>query len=267
MIHTIAPDRIYLCIVELTIMENNLVKGINARQLKIIACISMLFSHSGVIFWPAQVWWQVPGRIAMPIFAFMIANGFRYSHNVYRYMARLFIFAALIQYPYSVFLANGYLNICFTLGLGLVAIIVWQSRLPLFLRLINVLFICFLSEFSNITLWLSARYGFTGFLPWLHTEYGWYGIMMILSAHIFFNERQKLALMWLFLNLPLLGEFISTLLASSPYPSVQGLCIMAIPFIFFYNGKRGGGNRYEFYIFYIGHLAILYALRRVLWGF
>jgi len=37
--------------------------------------------------------------------------------------------------------------------------------------------------------------------------------------------------------------------------------------VFFYNGQRGGGSRWEFYIFYIGHMALLYGLRLVLWGY
>ncbi|MCL1905584.1 MAG: conjugal transfer protein TraX [Clostridiales bacterium] len=221
---------------------------LNARQLKLIACVSMIFSHTGVIFWPSQVWWQIPGRIAMPIFAFMIANGARMSRNVWQYLTRLLVFAALIQYPYSVFLANGRLNICFTLGLGLAAIIAWQSSLPVIARLTMVLAACLTAE-------------------WLNAEYGWYGIMMIFFSHIFFTERRMLAIGWVALNAVLLWQMTSDLLAGDTYPQVQGLCLLALPLVLLYDGKRGGGWRWEFYAFYIGHLALLYALRRALWGF
>lgn len=229
-------------------------KGLNARQIKLTACVSMLFSHIGIIFWPQQLWWQIPGRLAFPLFAYMIANGARHSRSVWQYLARLLIFAALIQYPYSVFLSNGYLNICFTLGLGLAVIVAWQSSLPLFLRLAALLSACLVADGYNI-------------MPWLHAEYGWYGIMMIFSSHIFFENRRKLAVSWFILNLPFLWNFASALLSNSSHPPVQGLCLLALPFIFLYNGERGGGRRWEFYAFYIGHLALLYTLRRVLWGF
>ena len=222
--------------------------GLNARQIKIVACISMMFSHIGFIFWPWQLWWQIPGRIAFPLFAFMIANGAQHSGNVWKYLARLLIFAALIQYPYSIFLANNYLNICFTLGLGLAAIVAWRSSLQLPLRLAALLAAC-----------LAAQ--------WLHTEYGWYGILMIISAHIFYEDRRKVAACWTLLNLPLLWNTLSALLNHDPYPPVQSLCLLAIPFLLLYNGRRGGGSRWEFYIFYIGHLALLYMLRLVLWGY
>ena len=223
------------------------VKGLNARQIKIVACISMMFSHIGFIFWRYQLLWQIPGRIAFPLFAFMIANGARHSRNLWQYLARLLIFAVLIQYPYSIFLANGYLNICFTLGLGLAAIIIWQSELPVAARLAGVLVMVLVAEL-------------------LHMEYGWYGLMMIFSAHLFYTDWRKLAFSWFILNIPYLADGYVALLSHNQYPPVQGLCLLALPFVFLYNRQRGG-NRWEFYAFYIGHLAFLYALRRVLWGF
>lgn len=220
-------------------------KGLNARQLKLVGCISMIFSHTGIIFYPLQVWWQIPGRIAMPIFAFMIASGARYSNNVWKYLARLLVFAILIQYPYSVFLANGYLNICFTLGLGLAAIIAWQSENNYYVRLAIVAAVGLAAELIG-------------------AEYGCYGILMIFFSHIFFEHKGKLAISWLIINSYLLWQFVSSLLKGSYYPQVQGLCLLALPFILLFNGKRGGGSRWEFYAFYIGHLAILFMLRKLI---
>ena len=240
---------------------------LNARQLKLVACISMIFSHTGIIFWPHQVWWQIPGRIAMPIFAFMIASGARHSRNVWKYLARLLVFAALIQYPYSIFLANGYLNICFTLGLGLAVIVVWEKSLPLPVKLAALAAACLLADWHSIAQWLSSEYGWSDVMPWLRAEYGWYGIMMIFTSHVFFEDRPKLAVSWFILNAPFLWQLAATLQAGYYYPQVQGLCLLALPFIFLYNGERGGGWRWEFYAFYIGHLALLYILRRLLWGF
>jgi hypothetical protein len=222
-------------------------KGLNARQIKLVGCLSMMFSHIGVIFWPYQLWWQIPGRIAMPLFAFMIASGARMSGNVWKYLARLLIFAALIQWPYSIFLANGYLNICFTLALGLAAIVAWQSALPVAARLAALLAACLAAE-------------------GLGAEYGTYGIMMIFCAHIFFEDKRLLAIGWFALNIPDLWELVSALLAGRSYLPVQGLCLLALPCVFLYNGQRGGGSRWGFYAFYIGHLALLYGLRRLLWG-
>jgi hypothetical protein len=161
---------------------------------------------------------------------------------------RILIFAVLIQYPYSIFLANKYFNICFTLGLGLAAIVAWQSSLHLLVRLAAVATACLVAE----------RLG---------AEYGCYGILMIFSAHLFFTDWRKLAVSWSILNAPYIFSGLSALLNNHPYPPVQGLCLLALPFVPLYNEERGGGYRWEFYAFYIGHLAFLYALRRILWGF
>jgi hypothetical protein len=225
-----------------------MVKGLNARQIKLVACVSMMFSHIGIIFWPQQLWWQIPGRLAFPLFAFMIANGARYSQNVYKYLARLLIFAVLIQYPYSIFLASRYLNICFTLGLGLAAILAWRSALPVTARLAALLAAGIMAE-------------------GLGMEYGWYGIAMIFCAHLFFEDKRLLLASWFLFNIPYLLDMASALLAGKAYPPVQGLCLLAFPFVLLYNGQRGGGSRWEFYAFYIGHLALLYAVRIVVWGF
>lgn len=222
--------------------------GLSARQIKLIGCASMLFSHVGIIFWPYQLWWQIPGRIAMPLFAYMLAGGARHSQNLRAYVTRLLIFAALIQYPYSIFMGLGYMNICFTLGIGLLAIILWQGPFPQSVRVLAVLALGFLAELTNC-------------------EYGIYGILMIITAHIFFDNWRKLCLCWLMINLPYLWVGAAAWAAGEAYPPVQGLCLMALPFLRFYNGRRGGGSRWEFYVFYIGHLALLYGLRLLLWGY
>ena len=223
-------------------------KGLSARQIKIIACVSMMFSHVGIIFWRYIQWWQIPGRIAMPLFAYMIANGARMSRDPKKYLARLFIFALIIQYPYSIFMALPFLNICFTLSLGLLAILLWQSGLPAPVRIGAVAALGLTGQFSGV-------------------EYGIYGVLMIFAAHVFFSDKRVLSLCWLFINLPYLANGISGLARGTPYPPVQGLCLLALPFLFFYNGQRGGGSRWEFYIFYIGHMALLYGLRLFLWGY
>ena len=228
--------------------EGLMVKGMNARQIKIIACVSMLFSHVGIIFWPYTLWWQIPGRIAMPLFAYMIANGARMSRDPKKYLARLIIYALVIQYPYSIFLGLRYLNICFTLSLGLLAILLWQSGLPLLTRVPLVMALGLMAEFCGV-------------------EYGIYGVMMIFAAHLFFTDWRSLGLCWLLINLPYLADGAIALLQGEQYPIVQGLCILALPFLRFYNGERGGGSRWEFYIFYIGHMAFLYGLRLILWGY
>ena len=53
--------------------------------LKIIACVSMLIDHIGYIFFPEYIVFRYLGRIAMPIFAFFIGQGCRYTKNRQKY--------------------------------------------------------------------------------------------------------------------------------------------------------------------------------------
>ena len=59
--------------------------GLNGNILKIIAAISMFIDHMGFIFFPNITVFRIVGRIALPIYAFMIAEGCRYTRNKIKY--------------------------------------------------------------------------------------------------------------------------------------------------------------------------------------
>ena len=68
-------------------------KGISSFSLHILAMILMLCDHLWATLFPAQEWMTCIGRVAFPIFAFMIVEGFFHTANVRKYISRLFIFA------------------------------------------------------------------------------------------------------------------------------------------------------------------------------
>ena len=92
--------------------------------LKLIAIIAMLIDHVGKLFFPHIIILQIIGRLAMPIFAFFIAEGFYYTKNKLKYFLTMLIFAVIAQIPY-VFLFSG-LNILFTFCLSLILLFVWD---------------------------------------------------------------------------------------------------------------------------------------------
>lgn len=61
----------------------------SANVLKIIALIAMTVDHMGLMLFPEHIWMRVVGRIAFPIFAFMIAEGCRYTRNRLKYLLRI----------------------------------------------------------------------------------------------------------------------------------------------------------------------------------
>ena len=92
--------------------------------LKLIAVISMIIDHIGKLFFPNFLFLQIIGRLAMPIFAFFIAEGFYYTKNKAKYLLTIFIFAILSQIPYN-YMWHG-LNILFTFTLSLALLFMWE---------------------------------------------------------------------------------------------------------------------------------------------
>mgnify|MGYP000850040390 FL=1 len=78
-------------------------KRINSFTLHILAMIFMLSDHLWNIFFPNQVWLYVIGRLAFPIFAFMIVEGFFRTNNRKKYLIRIFIFAIISEIPFNLF--------------------------------------------------------------------------------------------------------------------------------------------------------------------
>ena len=70
-------------------------KGLTGNQLKIIAMICMTVDHVGFILFPKQEIFRIIGRLAFPIFAYMIAEGCRYTRNYGRYLGTMAAVAAV----------------------------------------------------------------------------------------------------------------------------------------------------------------------------
>ena len=76
--------------------------GLTNNQLKIIAMVSMLLDHVGLLFFPNVAIFRILGRIAFPIFAYMIAEGCRYTKNRAKYLGMIAAMAIVFQVVYFV---------------------------------------------------------------------------------------------------------------------------------------------------------------------
>ena len=111
--------------------------------LKIIALITMFIDHLGYAIFNKFSFFNYIGRVAFPIFAFQISEGFHYTKNVKKYFARLLLFAMFSQIPFMLFLSifsnNIYkLNVFFTLFLGLFSIYIYDKIINSFYITSNV---------------------------------------------------------------------------------------------------------------------------------
>ena len=103
-------------------MQNKNKAGLTGNQLKLIALISMTLDHVGLQLFPDVVLLRILGRLALPIFAYMIAEGCRHTRSRKKYLGRMVLLAALCQAVYFFAMGSLYQCILVTFSLSIVLI-------------------------------------------------------------------------------------------------------------------------------------------------
>ena len=213
-------------------------KGLTGNQLKLIAAAAMLLDHAGILLFPRIALFRILGRLAYPIFAYMIAEGCRYTKNKARYFLMLFGLGAGCQLVYYFFSGDTYLNILLTFSVSVLLIYALQAAYETGKPLWSAVFAVGVVAAMGLSMLVTIDYGFWGILiP-----------VMVSFAHVRKFPRWAEAVM-LGLGLILLG---------TEYGAQQYYALLSLPLLLCYSGKRGKGNlKYFFYIFYPVHLMIL----------
>ena len=252
-----------------TLTVNNKSFGLlNANTLRLIACILMLMDHAWATVIPGSDWLTYAGRMAFPIFAFQIAEGFFHTSDFKKYARRLFIFALISEIPFNLMYASSIIypfhqNVMFTLLLGLLAIKsldniriacsgrslrIWNSsQVKAFILGIIKAALCV----------LAAGIGFT--------DYSITGVLTIILFYLCRGFRLapliQLAAMVYINCFAIMGRTIPLTLGSISFDfPTQGFAVLSLIFIWLYNGKKGHSSKvlqYSFYAFYPVHMLIL----------
>lgn len=212
---------------------------LSGSALKIIAVVSMVIDHCAYYLMDGNTMaydvMRCFGRIAFPVFAFLVAEGFAHTRNRMRYFISLLLFAAVSEVPwYLLNGADGTHNVMSTLALGVSALAVFER-----LREHRIL-CCF---FILLTAWLAT---------WLGTDYEWRGVLLIVVSYLFGIIRN--------MNTPIILRRMMQLLFAFPLMMHYGIigALLACAVVFLYDGTRGfiHGNvaKYGFYAFYPIHL-------------
>ncbi|MCL2197362.1 MAG: conjugal transfer protein TraX [Defluviitaleaceae bacterium] len=217
--------------------------------LKIIALTSMLIDHVGAVFFTDLIVLRVIGRIAFPIFVYLIAEGFRHTRSPWRFLARLGAFAIISEIPFDLAFNDGInffadTNIFYTLFLGGLAIVAYETLKN---KMVIVSFVPTLVCMALAVL--------------LSADYGAYGVFFVFCMYIIKNFRWRLASMVLLCIWQHQGMIFWGINRSFAYiPTMHLLMIPAtlipVALIAFYNGKRGRGLKWFFYIAYPLHLLV-----------
>lgn len=213
-------------------MSDKVVKKERNDFLKLVAIMAMLVDHVGAAFYPHLIELRIIGRLTLPIFALGIAEGYRYTSNLKKYITRVLIVGLIAQIPFSLLFETRLLNIVIQFAISLVLLELINNKKVQF----RILYII-----SLLTLLLV-------------TEYGLYGFVMIYFYYLWSNNNYKL-----FTAQGILIAF-STFLWESILRPFHFLGIILSRY-FPNNLIRINLGRYFFYWFYPLHLFVLYLLK------
>lgn len=238
---------------------------ISSTGLHILAMGLMLCDHSWAMLFPAAEWLTCIGRIAFPIFAFMAVEGFFHTHDLRRYLLRLLIWALLAEIPFDLMYGGSvfypyHQNVLWTFLLSLLIISLIEKCRKQFKPVLTVL--------------IAAGLAVMGFLVGYITMVDYYGVgvLTVLTFYAFRNRtwtNRLLQFLCLYiLNVKLLGGFYYEFEIFGHTIEIvqQGLALLALIPIWFYQGKQGfhcKGFQYFCYAFYPAHMLILFVVQEL----
>ena len=222
-------------------------------MLKIIAMVSMAFDHVGDMFFPDFMWMRMVGRLAMPIFAFCITEGYIHTRNRNKYLLRMGIFALVSEVPFDLaFEGNinlSHQNIMLSFFISIVALMLFdlirgpknelKVRYSVWRTILGVLAVIAMAVIAML----------------VKADYTVFAVIGVFLFYVFKDVNHYVR--------PIPGIAFLALTRTVGYYCSTGLSI--IPLLL-YNGKKGKGLKWLFYVFYPGHLLLLYLLKLLLTG-
>ena len=219
---------------------------LNAFELKIIAIITMTIDHIGAVLFPQYLIFRYIGRLAFPIFAFFIVEGYYHTRDVKKYLGRLLAFALISEIPYdlafhNVFFELAHQNVFFTLAIGLFLINLLENTGAFWIK----------------GVWIIA---FMWGADFLKVDYSYRGVALILIYYLLFERKWAKHLAGALWNIVFYTHQVPSL---TVFP-IQYAGAFATILLSLYNGERGPRIKYVFYVFYPAHLLIIYFIARIL---
>ena len=232
------------------------IKFLSGNELKIIASLSMLIDHIGIIFFPKIYIFRIIGRLSFPIFSFMIAEGCRYTKNKTRYFFTIFLFATFIQVIYYLYSKDLYMCVLVTFSISILIIYALQN----FKNSIYSSSSFMIKLFSGILFFSTLIITYL-LNKYLDIDYGFCGCMLPVLVSLFHSPKDNTSKLFITLDqLPIhicvMG--IGLILLSIGNEWFQIFSLLSLPLLLMYSGCREKINlKYFFYIFYPLHIVIL----------
>ena len=226
-------------------MDRSRFPGLTGNQLKLIALISMTIDHIGASLLPRVTVLRIIGRLAFPIFAYMIAEGCQYTHHRKKYLLAMWGLAATCQLVYFFAMGSLYMSVLVTFGLsiGLIYLMDYAKNGGRFGTPGLIAAICGLTFLTR---------ALPDLLPGTDycIDYGIWGILLPVLVYFGKDNEEKLR-----------NFAVGQVLLALGSGSLQWFSLATVPLLALYNGKRGKRKlKNLFYIYYPAHLVVIYLL-------
>lgn len=214
---------------------------LTGNALKIIAMITMFIGHFGMIFFPDISIFIIISRIAFPIYAYLIAEGCKYTRNRTRYFLQIFILGLICSIVFI--LVERYIYFCVLITFSISILLIYLID---YVR----------ESFGSRCILLILALTLVGILcKHVEIDYGFFGILVPVMTYLPKEKNFKVAMFSISL-------FVLTIMLNNP---LQIYCLISILFIILYNGNRGKLNlKWFFYLFYPVHFILLFGLSLVI---
>ncbi|NLX83906.1 MAG: hypothetical protein GXZ04_08885 [Clostridiales bacterium] len=232
--------------------------------LKLVAILTMLVDHTGVVFFPGVLWLRIIGRIAFPLFCWGIVLGVERTKNWRLYGLRLFLMAIVSQAPFALALSHqwDHFNVVVTLFLGFLAIVGIQHK-------------WYHSQVWAPILCVFIAAGF-------QMDYSWPGVLLIILMYLAKDSKGGLAALMVAFCLYWAGgqivphSFVHRLSSTGFRPldqavqsmlslvKIQSLAILALPFMLIPTNSGIRLPKWFSYLAYPAHLMLLWLLTLIL---
>lgn len=222
-------------------------KGLTNNQLKIIALAAMTVDHIGVQLFPENVIFRIIGRLAFPIFAYMIAEGCKYTKNRKRYLGFIALEGVACQLVYIAAENSLYMNIFITFTMSIMIIFLGEKALKEKKTVYYALLALSVAVIYALCELLPKALPDTDFA----VDYGFFGVLM--PAVIYFAKDNR--------QTKLTAVFAMCVLLSISSSDLQYFSVFSVLPLALYNGERGKLRlKYFFYVYYPLHLAVIYLI-------
>ena len=218
----------------------------SATALKLFALIVMTIDHIGMILLPQFTILRIIGRLAFPIFAYMVAEGCHYTRDKKLYFGRMAALGIAVQIIY--FAAIRDLTMCIFISFALAIPLIYALHSNKSARSMLLLSAAAFAAVVFVTLLLPEL------VPGFNVDYGFWGVMLPVLISLGYDRRQRLIL-----------AALSMAAVSLSLGGIQWWSLLSLIPLAMYNGTRGRHPMKSlFYLYYPLHLAALYGISEII---